>query len=244
MKYVTLILLIFYVSSNAQNIEGFVYGDEFAIKDVKVSNKTQHAFTYTNDKGKFTIQAKQNDTLIITSYFHAKQILVIHQNHFKNPLVIVLQKTTNILNEVTITSYKEKEFDSVVLNTDIKVQLINDIKNRPYLYGEQPKSNIDFAAIGKLIGSLFKKRIQKPLQQYITTEDLSTLFESSTLFNQKLLLSELKIDTALQYLFFEYCTTKNMNKRLIIEHRHMELLDSLIKYSAEFNGIVVNHKKK
>lgn len=35
-----------------------------------------------------------------------------------------------------------------------------------------------------------------------------------------------------------------MNKRLILEHRYIELLDYLITYAAVFNTIVANHKKQ
>ena len=244
LKYAVVVFFIFYPSFNAQSIEGYIYDDESILKGVQISNKTQQKLTYTNANGQFSIPAKPFDTLVITSYFHSKEILIIHKNHFENNVVIALHKTTNTLDEVAITTYIDKVFDSVVVNTDIKIQLINDIKNRPYLYGEQPKSNIDLVAIGKLISSLFKKRVQKPIIQYIETKDLVSLFEKNNLFNQKLLLSELKIDTALQYLFFEYCTTKNMNKRLILEHRYIELLDYLITYAAVFNTIVANHRKQ
>lgn len=154
---------MFYLSSNAQSIEGYIYDDESTIKGAQISNKTQQILSYTNDKGQFIIRAKQYDTLVITSYFHFKQTLIIHQNHFENNVVIALKKITNTLDEVAVTTYIDEVFDSVVVNTDIKIQLINDIKNRPYLYGELPKSNINLAAIGKLIGSLFKTRLQKPI---------------------------------------------------------------------------------
>ena len=234
---------MFYLTSNAQSIEGYIYDDESTVKGVQISNKTQQKSTYTNANGQFSIPAKPFDTLVITSYFHSKEILVIHKNHFENNVVIALHKITNTLDEVAVTTYIDKVFDSVVVNTDIKIQLINDIKNRPYLYGELPKSNIDLVAIGKLIGSLFKKRVQKPIIQYIETKDLVSLFEKNNFFNEELLLTELKIDAVLQILFFEYCTTKNINKRLIIEHRHMELLEYLITYAAAFNTIVANHIK-
>ncbi len=234
---------MFYLTSNAQSIEGYIYDDESTVKGVQISNKTQQKSAYTNANGQFSIPAKPFDTLVITSYFHSKEILVIHKNHFENNVVIALHKITNTLDEVAVTTYIDKVFDSVVVNTDIKIQLINDIKNRPYLYGELPKSNIDLVAIGKLIGSLFKKRVQKPIIQYIETKDLVSLFEKNNFFNEELLLTELKIYAVLQILFFEYCTTKNINKRLIIEHRHMELLECLITYAAAFNTIVANHIK-
>ncbi|TXE17492.1 hypothetical protein ES692_09460 [Psychroserpens burtonensis] len=65
-----------------------------------------------------------------------------------------------------------------------------------------------------------------------------TLFENNRLFNQSLLISELKIPAELQYLFFEYCSAQNINKTLIMEHREIELLDYLIISSEAFNSLL------
>lgn len=56
-----------------------------------------------------------------------------------------------------------------------------------------------------------------------------------------MLISELKISEEFQYLFFEYCSTQNINMALIIEHRDIELLDYLIVSGKEFNAILDKH---
>lgn len=243
LKIILPVLFTLSAVASAQHVEGFVYDDEAPLKGAEILNRTQQILTYTNGKGAFAIPAKPYDTLLISSYFHSKQIRIIYQNYFENKVVIALRKITNILEEVAVKTQTDKVFDSVVFNTDIKIQLINDIKNRPYLYGEQPKSNLDLAAIGKRIASLFKKRAQKPIIEHIESKDLVELFKKDIFFNQRLQLSELKINTVLQYLFFKFCTTKKINIRLLTEHRHIELLDHLICTAAAFNTIISNYKK-
>jgi hypothetical protein len=213
------------------------------VKGARLINKTQNILTYTHTEGQFSIEAKLNDTLVISSYFHATKTIIITPYYFENEVVIELKKITNELDEVQVTKVLEKRFDSIAAKTEIKSQLANDIKNRPYLYGEQPSSNIDFVAIGRLIGNLFKNKNKPPEIVYIKTEDLINLFKKNSLFNQALLISELKIPTKFQYLFFEYCTSKNINKLLITQQREIELLDHLILSGKEFNALVEHHVK-
>ncbi|WP_204345400.1 hypothetical protein [Psychroserpens algicola] len=228
--------------SGAQSVKGFVYDAEATIKGAKLLNTTQKSVTFTNDKGYFEIEAKVNDTLTISSYFHTTQTLIIAENHFNEDLVIELKKITNTLDEVEITKVNEKVFDSIVLSVKTNNQIANDIKNRPHLYSPQASGNMDFIAIGKLIGKLFKKEKAEAID-YIKTEDLVTLFKDHKLFNKSFLVSELKIPKDLQHLFFELCSAKNIDKKIITENRDMELLDLLIVSNEEFQKLLLEHKK-
>lgn len=241
MKYLIILLFIIPFISNAQTVNGYIYDYESTVKGVKLINTTQNILTFSDEKGRFTIEAKLKDTLVISSYFHATKTIIITPDYFEQDVVIELHKMTNQLDAVEITKVIEKKFDSVLIKIETKNQLANDIKNRPYLYGIQPSSNIDFIAIGRLIGGLFKKKNKTPDLVYIKTEDLINLFKKNRLFNQALLISELKISEEFQYLFFEYCSTQNINMALIIEHRDIELLDYLIVSGKEFNAILDKH---
>jgi hypothetical protein len=227
--------------SNAQTINGFVYDHETTVKGVKLLNTTQNILAYSDDKGQFKIEAKLKDTLIIRSYFHTIKTMVVTPYYFEKEVVIELQKITNELDAVEINKILEKKFDSIVFKVETNNQIANDIKNRPYLYSVQPSSNIDIIAIGRLIGSLFKTKNKLPEITYISSGDLVTLFENNRLFNQALIISELKIKKELQYLFFEYCSAKNINKTLITQHRDIELLDHLIESGEVFNALVEHH---
>jgi hypothetical protein len=243
LKYLLILLFIIPFISNAQIVNGYIYDYESTVKGAKLINTTQTILKFSDEKGRFTIEAKLKDTLVISSYFHATKTIIITPDYFKQDVVIELHKMTNQLDAVEITKVIEKKFDSVLINIETKNQLANDIKNRPYLYGAQPSSNIDFIAIGRLISRLFKKKNKTTDIVYIKTEDLMALFENNRLFNQALLISELKISKELQYLFFEYCCAQNINKTLLIEHRDIELLDYLIVSGEEFNALVDNHVK-
>ncbi|TXE17493.1 carboxypeptidase-like regulatory domain-containing protein [Psychroserpens burtonensis] len=128
MKYLTILLFTASFTSNAQTISGFIYDHESTIKGVKLINITQNILTYSNESGQFKIGVKHKDTLTISSYFHSQQTIILSQDYFEEEIVIELQKTTNALDEVKVTKILEKKFDSIVLTTEIKNQLPNDIK--------------------------------------------------------------------------------------------------------------------
>jgi hypothetical protein len=153
LKYLIVLLFIIPLVSNAQTINGFIYDHETTVKGVKLLNTTQNILAYSDDKGQFKIKARLKDTLIINSYFHSQQTIIISQNYFKKEIIIELQKIANALDESKVTK-------------------------------------------------ILEKKIKTPEIVYVQTQDLITLFKNNRLFNQSLLISELKIKAELQYLFF------------------------------------------
>ena len=227
---------------HAQNIKGFIYDSEATVKGAKLLNTTQKTLSYSNDKGAFQIRANVNDTIIITSYFHKKKAHIVSKKDLQGEIVIELQKVTTQLDEVEITKIIEKSFDSITINTETKSQIANDIKKRPYLYGTQPNSNIDFVAIGKLIGKLFKKKKRTEIKT-ISLEDLLRTFEESTLFNMNFLHKELNIPKDYGFLFLEYLSAQKLDASLLSSDNEIMLLDELIKHGKVFNALLEEQKK-
>lgn len=227
---------------NSQNIKGVVYDNLSSIKGLAITNITQKIKTFTDDKGHFTIRAKINDTLEFNSLFHQTKTLLIQSHHFGEVIVIETKKIINDLDEVLINKEPEvKEFNQEEYTTSFKSQIAEDMKRRPYLYSPPPSGNIDFIAIGKLIGKLFKsKKKKKSPFEPLSYKTIDSLFSKDNFFNDKLLTKELKVQKKLKYLFFEFCEVKQINKGLLKGDNKFLLLDAFMTCSNEFSVFIKN----
>ena len=80
------LVLILPILSGAQTIKGMIYDAETTIKGAKLINSTQNILTYSDGEGLFQIEAKLNDTIVISSYFHFEQKIIVTQDYFDNIL--------------------------------------------------------------------------------------------------------------------------------------------------------------
>lgn len=239
-----LILLLLPLGLVAQTVKGIVYDAETTVKGALIVNMSQNIMTYTNDEGDFKIEAKTKDTLYISSLFHTKTIKVISEQDFKHVVVIEVKKTINELDAVLLRDEREKKFDSIKMESQINNQIKEDIKRHPYKYGVQPKGNIDFVAIAKMIGRLFKKKknIKEPIIP-ITFKQFETLFKNNSFFNEELLIIDLNISKEYQTLFFDYCDAQEIDSKLLSKDKQIDLLEELVVCSQEFLKIIAESKK-
>nr|WP_321230509.1 hypothetical protein [uncultured Psychroserpens sp.] len=238
-----LVFLLLPLLSNAQIIKGVIYDDEAAVKGAKIINRTQNILTYTDDEGAFQIEAKVNDVLVINSYFHDQQFVSINESHFDEELVIELKKITNELDEVEVTKVQEKLFDSIGLSNNTAKQGQIAYKKRTFGSGKNLQPTLDLIAVAKLIGNLFKNKNKAPDVVYVTPEDLITLFETNTYFNQKYLTSQLEIPKPYQQLFFDYCSAQQLNVTILKKENEFDLVDALLLHSDAFKKILEEHTK-
>lgn len=227
----------------AQSISGTIYDAETTIKGVKIFNETQNKVDFSDASGNFKIEASLGDQLSIISLFHEPLTVKVEASYFELPIVFELKKITNELDEVQLMNVVEKNFDSVQINTEVQLQLKNDIKNRPYLYEPAPSGNMDFNKIGALIASLFKKKQYSSEISYLKPEDLQSLFASDSFFTTKMLSEEFNISEDYQFLFFEFCSAQQIDMFLISEAKSLELLELLMAYSKNFKKILVENSK-
>ncbi|MBR9913997.1 MAG: carboxypeptidase-like regulatory domain-containing protein [Algicola sp.] len=240
--YVTLVCFAASVSAQ-NNISGYIYDDHASLQGIRLLNKTQHILSYTDQHGYFEIHASINDTIEISSLFHQQKTFLVTSSLFEEDMVIELKAITNELDEVEIHKVIQKPLDTIVFEARFGNQLANDIKNRPWLYGMQPSSNIDFIALGKKIVKLFKKKKTKTTITYITPEDLENCFEESSLFTRTFLKEELHIPMDYQYLFFDYCSAQNLNSKLLDKQNEFLLLEALIEHSKTFHKLLAESEK-
>ena len=240
-RYIALLLLIS-TSVSAQTLNGKIYDSKTTLKNITITNVSKNTIAYSDDDGNFSIRAKVSDTLVFNSLFYNEQILFVNKEHLDQNIVIELEATTNALNEVSLTSIRQK--DAATLTAEAQQQLGRQIKSdrelNPHLYGPPPNPNMDLVAIAKLIGKLFKKK--KYVKEFATHDDFDQLFQNSTYFNKKLLQENLKISNDLTYLFFEYCEANNIDKALFTSDKQIQLLEKLLQLSTSFNLIVENSK--
>ena len=225
-----------------QIVNGKVYDAKTTAKSVKVANTNNKIIAYTDDYGDFSIKASINDTLVFSSLFYIKKTIVLTKPHFDEVFIIQLKKTINKLDEVLLTEEpKFKEFSAEEYNTSFNLQLENDRKNRPYLYNSYTSGGVDFVAIAKLIGKLFKKKRPDPIR-YVTYKELDSFFNNNDYFNSKLLHNELEISEAHRFLFFDYCEARTIENKMLSGNQ-LILLDAFMTYSADFLRIINEYKE-
>lgn len=195
--------------------------------------------TYTNEEGEFSIQAKINDSIYVSSLFHTKQFKVLEEINFNQTVIIELVKTVNELDEVYLEKINEKKFDSIKTNEQLHVQIKSDIEKNPHLYSPPSNGNMDFIAIAKLIAGLFKNKKKREKEQEIPIvtvkhSEWANFFKEDSFFNEKFLAFDLLILPEHRALFFDYCDAKGVDKNLLKKENQLLLVDTLVRYSKEF----------
>lgn len=229
----------------AQNLKGKVYDATSTLKNIKVLNETQKAFTVTNIKGEFTIAAKVNDTIIFESLFYHSKSVILKPIHFESTSVFELKKIINTLEEVEILSeskqpiFKEKTYNEALQNL-----IKEDIKRHPELYTSSNSNyGIDFVYLFKKLTTLFKRKNKKgEIIQPIGYEDLKKLIETDKLINSKLITQDLNIPQQHLFLFLEFCAAKQMSHQLLEDTKRINLLEELVINSKLFLDILKEYQ--
>ncbi|GAA4291348.1 hypothetical protein [Aestuariibaculum suncheonense] len=234
-NYTWLLLFVFSASISAQTITGKVYNEKSTAKNIGVFNLTTRDYTYTNEEGDFSIEASVSDTLLFSSAFYKPQNLIVQDKHFKTTNIIELKTQVNTLGTVNLSN--TPKFSTNKYQANLATQIQNDIKNRPYLYQPPPNPQGDLTLLIDLVKDLFKsKKVKENPVKPMTYKSFYSLFNTNNFFSENLLKNDLNIDPKHIPLFFDYCDTKTLNEDLLKEHNQMILLDSLIKFSKEFNS--------
>ena len=240
MNYKVLLFLGIFIlafSGYSQNTSGKVYAGDKRVPGVLVENRTQNRSMVTTDEGDFSIAARINDSLIFSAPFMEPQIFIIEPN-----------ENLNELDEVRLTEApKEKKFSQEEYTAEVNTLIQNDIKQNPQKYRPQYTSNgVDFIMLAKRFMGLFKKDPSKQQKEYapITYEQYQELFTTSDYFDQQFLTRQLEIEPYYQNLFFEYCDAMQLKGELLLPEHQLDLLDALMKLSANFKAELENFNKE
>ncbi|QXP58294.1 hypothetical protein [Olleya sp. HaHaR_3_96] len=243
-------LLAFLTTSvlSAQTVTGKVYDSISTLENIKIKNLFSKQITVTDTNGTFQIEGKTGDTLQISSLFYNEQKLVLKAYHFHESVVIELKQILNSLDEVQlIAAYKETSADITTVEVTLKNQILEDIKNNPHLYSKQPTTGgIDIIQVIGLIAKLFEnkdKYVEPPFIE-MTYEDLESLFENSSLFNERFIIHDLQIEKEYIPMFFEFIIKNELDSKLLEKNKEVDLIELFVQKGKVFNKIITDYKNK
>lgn len=118
-KILTILLLLIFWNSNAQQIKGVVIDkNQQPLEDVYVYNTNSSSHAHTIANGSFVLDNnKVGDSLTIGLLGYKKEIVVLEENDFNNGLAVTLDSKTILLDELVIT----EQIDA--LNSIAKIDL-------------------------------------------------------------------------------------------------------------------------
>lgn len=242
-KVLYISILLFPLCSFSQILKGKIYHQEATAENIKIENLSKKSSVFSNENGEFEIKAAVNDSLVFSALFYETKTKVVTQKQLEELTVFEVRKTTNRLEEVLLTNAgKEKPFSETQYQANVNSQMQNDIKNNPHLYGKSGNGSLDFVAIAKLIGKVFKRKNTTETKACISYYDIKTLFQTDAFFNPKLLVETLNIVSDYNNLFFEYIEAQNISIELLGKDNKFLLLDALISHSHSFLAIVSEFK--
>lgn len=234
---VLLFLMLINASAIAQTAHGRVKDSiRQDLADISVLNLTNKAVALTDVYGSFVITAEKGDTLLFSSLFYEEQKMVVTRKHLKTPIYILLKEKLNVLADVVVTdSMPVIALDEKAYNAMLQLQIENDRKANPYLYGMGSPGQVNLlylvTMVGRLIGS--KKEVREN-KGFISYEQLKDLFSVSDFFTPELLVARLGIPEDKTYLFYGFCESKTLRQNLLEAENEFLLLDKLVNLSAEF----------
>lgn len=243
-KIAMLYFLVANYNSYSQEVHGEVTDNDKKLNGVKINNLSNSNVSYSDNNGDFVIKAKVNDSLIFQLISFKDVKIKIDSLKLNHSFQVLMTEKVNFLDEVVITSYK---FDLQKFNSDFNNQLQTDIAINSYLYEPQSDGRVDLIKASNYLGEKFmelfnikrnKLNIENP--EFITFDDLDSLFNQSEFFNNDLLVSKINIDLKNKNLFYFYCEDKKMNVDLLKKDNSFFLLDKLIKNAQEFRDHLNN----
>lgn len=120
MKKINCLLFTFLFSifsfSQEVDLRGTVYANS-DIEGIHIINRTSQRFATTNEAGEFTISAKLNDTILVSSVkYKAKLLLVTKTNVDTKSIKIYLEEQVNQLNKIIVGKVLTGALDSDIEN--------------------------------------------------------------------------------------------------------------------------------
>jgi hypothetical protein len=217
------------VWSQTIKIKGIVKGSS-DIENIHVINKTSNSFTTTNKIGGFKISATLNDTLVFSSIQYKLKSIVISSKNIEEQFVVVnLDESVNVLDEVIVGKVLTGSLDSDINNSGAERPIdfydvgIPGYKGKPKTQNERRLYEADhgkYVAIGLGFGLNLNKILNK------VTGRTKKLKDRVRLESNDVLLTKIKsrltdnffkvytLDEKLRTDFFYFCSEdENFEKR-------------------------------
>lgn len=236
-----------YAQQPRQLLRGRVVADSVRVDNINVMNLTSRIRAITDDKGKFTMYAKANDTLYFSGVSYRSRKLVLREEHFgSDEMVIQLDVNVITLDEVVITprvlsgnlGKDSKDTKTMKINSQIDSGAIlaemGPVSAKPVpTENLSPLRGVDFVAIYKMI---FKKKRAKQDRGEIYGKTDAKPFATAVqdLYTHYFFTETLKIPHSEIGLFLTFCDKGEATRALLAPDKEFELTDYLISQSREY----------
>lgn len=219
-----------------KTLHGKIVNESSSIESGLVFNINSQTGDLIDNKGKFSILAKVNDTLLVTSLGFKSEKIVIKQADFTSSYYTI--KLHAVANELLSVLVYAKHVPRVELGDTQKIvdtQYYDDAQSSPNNILMMPSGTGDPNAMdvirvyNKVFKSLFKDNPQKSdFVSDVTFTNVAMHSVSYSFFTDKLKIKDDQIG-----LFLLYCENDPKSKTLLDANQQFEIMDFLInKYDA------------
>lgn len=229
---ITLLFLCFFYLQNcfSQNIKGKVMSKNLPINNVEVINVNSKEVISTNPDGVFEIKAT---TLNWITFYHKDydvvKIYIDSLFDFNKSLEIELFQKSTKIEEVLVEKQqpllKGMKYSMPVIPYNKPSVQFND--------GSIP-NGMNFIAIGKLIGGLFKNKNKTVIKEKVPVQFRTFTSQS---YNSEFLVSSLKLKPEEIEEFLNFCSFDSKSKEAVEDSDKLILLQFLITKSEEFKKV-------
>lgn len=235
-------LLIYAIVHSQQKIilEGRIITDSLENSQINILNLTSNTGTTNSDLGEFTIEVKENDTLLFSSVHYEKVTIIISEEIITQKfLKVVLREKVIDLNEV------------IVRKMDLTGNLSKDIekiKTYNYYKGIPTSKKPRLTSLGRKLYTardgdidpllnMISGRMQM-LEKAIENEQLTfDVQEGIDAIEYSVFIRELQIPEEEIINFVYYCATSPSYKKLIENNNYLELLELFKEKAPVFREI-------
>lgn len=235
-SFIAVFLFVFQLGlcQSEKLLQGKVSTDGFPIAGIDVINQTNSTLTVTDASGKFSISAKVGDVLIFAGKNYTTRRIFLKQKDFeKAGMEAALNQEAIQLVEVEIT----KETDDVKLDapTAVPLRSVDNILNSPtntMVYNGAINHGLNFVAIGKMIGKLFKGNKD---DKAVANVDIKEYVSDN--FNKDFFLKTLKLKEEEIGIFLEFCYADPKATIIANTNNILEVTDFLISKKEDFRKL-------
>ena len=248
--FIQLFLMLFcqkiIAQENRVELAGLVKQDSILLVNINIINKATNTGAASDKDGIFTMNAKEGDSILISSINYINRIIKITSTHINNKKIeIYLEPDYNELDEIFLEKKNNLNWEKIAVE---KGTILDNDKNT---YKKPPTITTDptygnsgvniIAVVFKIADELFFKKIRlkkKQKKQALKLKEenqLNFINNLVTNYSETFFVNELKIHPDKIYLFIEYCEDKGLKEHY--KSNEIVVKNFLLTYSKQFNNI-------
>lgn len=251
MKSKIRILVLFFLSQICYSqtlirvaLKGKVENQSINLDNGIVFNKNSKNAVFLDQQGAFVIQAKVNDTLMVSSLSYKSKQIILTENDFSTPVLrIKLDGHSLQLEEIVIVA--KKGIHPINGNTQsiVDTPFVDDEKSSPKNNVMPPDGTIeygiDFVRIYKDVFKTLKKNYPEKTD-FVSDKGFTEVALQKVGYD--FFINSLKLNDHEVRLFLLFCENDPKSKTLLSPESEFELMDFLFFKNKEFKRITVFEK--